>query len=118
MSISYKKYSQLVQNVASRQSLNFIILSSIYICIISIFLRGSGVLHSNTVHLIVSFSKTDCPIYQEENSLLPQTYSRNYFLVIKIHLKFIMSIKTCAIQSFKGLSEDISYKLFLSEPLF
>ena len=30
------------------------------------FLRGDGISHSNTVHLIVSLSKTDCPIYQEE----------------------------------------------------
>ena len=65
------------------QSLNFRTLSSIYFSIISIFLT-SGVSHSNTMHLIVNLSETDCPIYQEENPSLPQTCSRNYFLVIKV----------------------------------
>ena len=51
----------------SCQSPNFMILSSsIYNFNISIFLRGDGVSHSNTVHLIVSLSKIDRPIYQEE----------------------------------------------------
>ena len=35
------------------------------------------------MHLIVNLSKIDCSLYQEENSSLPQTCSRNYFLVIK-----------------------------------
>ena len=39
--------------------------------------------HSNPIHLIVNLSKIDCPTYQEENSSLPQTCSKNYFLVIK-----------------------------------
>ena len=62
---------------------NFRTLSNIYFSIISIFLRRSGVSHSNTMHLIVNPSKIDYPIYQEENSSVPQTCSRNYFLVIK-----------------------------------
>ena len=70
------------------------------------------------MHLIVSLSKIDCPVYQEENSPLSQKCSRNYSLVIKIHLKFIMSMKINAIQSFKRLSVDILYKLFLSDPQF
>ena len=86
-----------------------------YFCIISIFLVESGVYHSNAMYLIVNFSKIDCPIYQEENSFLSQKCSRNYSLVIKINLKFIMSIKTSAIEGFKGLSVDSLYKLFLSD---
>ena len=44
--------------------------------IISIYLMGSGLSHSNTVHLIVSLSKINYPIYQEdENSPLPQKCS-------------------------------------------
>ena len=68
-----------------------------------------------TMHLIVNLSKIDCPIYQEENSFLPQKCSRNYSLGIRINLKFIMSTKTSAIQGFKGLLGDILYKLFLSD---
>ena len=79
------------------------------------FLRGSGVSHSNAMHLMLSFNKIDCPVYQEENSSLPQKYSKNYSLVIKINLKFMMSIKASAIQSFKRLLVDILYKLFLSD---
>ena len=75
----------------------------------------SCVYHSNTMYLTVNLNKIDCSIYQEENSFLPQKCSRNYSLVIKINLKFIMSIKTSAIQGFKGLSVDILYKLFLSD---
>ena len=73
-SISYQKYAHPVQNFysLSHQSPNFVTLSSIYFCIISIFLRGSGTSYSYTVHLIVSVSKIDCPIYQEKNSSLPQ----------------------------------------------
>ena len=97
ISISYQKYAHLVQTFCSLSHLlfpspNFLILSSIYLCIISIFLRGNAdVSHSYTVSLIEDLSKLDCPIYQEENSalkLLPKT----------IHLKFIM-LKTSAIQS-------------------
>ena len=44
-------------------------------CIISIFLRRSGVSHSYTVQLIEGPSRIDCLIYQEENSPLPQTCS-------------------------------------------
>ena len=78
---------------------------STYFCIISIFLRGSGgVSHSNTMHLIVSLSNIDHPIYQEENSFLPQKCSRKLSLIIKIHLKSKISIKTSAIQSFTWLS--------------
>ena len=53
-SISYQKYAHLVQKFCSlsHRSPNFLILSSIYFCIISIFLRGSGVSHSYTVSLI------------------------------------------------------------------
>ena len=58
----------------------------------------SGVSHSYTVHLIVSLSKIDFSICQEENSLLPQKCSWNYFQFIKIHVKFIILIKTSAIQ--------------------
>ena len=57
-----------------------------YLCITSKFLSESGVSHSNTMHLIVSLSKIDSPIYQEENSSLSQKYSRNYSMVTKIHL--------------------------------
>ena len=85
-----------------------------YFCIISIFLKGSCVSHSNTMHLIVSLSKIDCPIYQEENSSLSQKCCRNYSLVIKIRIKF-MSIKTSATKSCKGLSVEILYKLLLSD---
>ena len=101
ISISYQKYAHLVQKCCSlsHQSPNFLILSSIYFCIISIFLRGSGVSHTYAVSLTEGLSKIDCPIYQEENSPLPQKCSWNYSLVIKIHLKFIMLIKTSAIQS-------------------
>ena len=98
ISISYQKYAQLLQKFCSHshQSPNFIILSSIYFCIILIFLRGSGVSHSSKVHRIVSLSKINCTIYQEDNSLLPQKCSWNYGLVIKIHLKFRL-IKISAI---------------------
>ena len=105
ISISYQKYAHLVQKFCSFSHLlflsqNFLNLWSIYFCIISIFLRGSGgVSHSYTVSLIEGLSKIDCPTYQEENSPLPQKCSWNYSLVIKIHLKFIMLIKTSAVQS-------------------
>ena len=81
ISISYQKYAHLVQIFCSLSHLlfpspNFLILSSIYLCIISIFLRGSGgVSHSYTVSLIEGLSKIDCPVYQEENSPLPQKCS-------------------------------------------
>ena len=78
ISISYQKYAHLVQKCCSlsHQSPNFLILSSIYFCIISIFLRGSGgVSHSYTVSLIEGLSKIDCPVYQEENLPLPQKCS-------------------------------------------
>ena len=101
ISISYQKSAHLVQNFCSLsyQNPNFLILSGIYFCIMSIFLRGSGVSHSYTVPLIECLSKMDCPIYQEDNSPLPQKCSWNYSLVIKIHLKFIMLIKTSVIPS-------------------
>ena len=92
------------------------ILSSIYFCIISIFLRGSGVSHSYKVHLIVNQSKKDCPTYQEENLLLPQKCSWNYSLIIKIQLKFIMLIKTGAIQT--RLISRYLYNLLLYYTLF
>ena len=118
ISISYQKYAHLVQKFCSlsHQSPNFLILSSIYFCIISIFLRGSGVSHTYAVSLIEGLSKIDCPIYQEENSPLPQKCSWPYSLVIKVHLKFIMLIKTSAVQS--GLQVDILCILFLSDPWF
>ena len=74
ISISYQEYAHLVQKFCSfsQRSSNFMILSSIYFCIISIFLMGNGVSHIYKVHLIVSFSKID---YQEENSLLRQICS-------------------------------------------
>ena len=77
ISISYQKYAYQIQKCCSlsHQSPNFLILSSIYFCIFSIFLRESGVSHSYTVSLIESLSKRDCPIYQEENLPLPQNYS-------------------------------------------
>ena len=63
ISISHQKYAHLVQKFCSlsHQSPNFMILSSIDFCIISIFLRGSGVSHSYEVHFIVSFSKKNAP---------------------------------------------------------
>ena len=77
ISISYQKYAHLVQNFyrLSHQSPNFMTLSSIYFFIISMFLRRSEASQSYTMDLIVSLSKIDCPIYQEENSLLPQKCS-------------------------------------------
>ena len=59
----YQKYSHLVQKFCSlsRQSPNFITLSSIHFCMISIFFRGSGVSHSNTVHLIIILSQIEYP---------------------------------------------------------
>ena len=77
ISISYQKSAHLVQNFCSLsyQNPNFLILSGIYFCIMSIFLRGSGVSHSYTVPLIECLSKIDCPIYQEDNSPLPQKCS-------------------------------------------
>ena len=74
ISISYQEYAHLVQKFCSlsHQSPNFMILSSISFCIISIFLRESGVSHSYKVHLIESLSKIDRPIYKESNSPLPQ----------------------------------------------
>ena len=108
-----------------RQGANFITLLSIYFCISSIFFMRTGVSHSNTVNQIVSLSKIDCPIYQEENSPPPKKFSWNYSLVIKIHLKLIMSnlklkskFNTSVIQSLKGLWVDFLYNLFLSEPWF
>ena len=74
--ISYQKYTHLSQTFCSLSHLlfpspNFLILSSIYLCIISILLRVSGgVSHSYTVSLIEGLSEIDCPIYQEENSPL------------------------------------------------
>ena len=49
ISISNQKYGNLVQKFCSfsRQSPNFMTLSSIYFCIISIFLRKIGVSHSD-----------------------------------------------------------------------
>ena len=106
ISISYQKYAHLVQKFCSFSHLlflspNFLNLWSIYFCIISIFLRGSGgVSHSYTVSLIEGLSKINCPIYQEENSemflkLLPETIH----LVNKNHNVIIMLTKTSAIQS-------------------
>ena len=68
ISIFYQKYGHQIQIFCSlfRQSLNFMTLPSIYNFNILIFLKGNGVSHSNTVHLIVSLSKIDRPIYQEE----------------------------------------------------
>ena len=60
ISISYQKYVHLVQKFCSlsHKSPNFLILSTIYFCIISIFLRGGrGVSHSYTVSLIEIFYK-------------------------------------------------------------
>ena len=77
----YQKYAHLLQKFCNLSHLlfpspNFLILSSIYLCIISIFLRGSGgVSHSYTVSLIEGLSKIDCPVYQEENLPLPQKCS-------------------------------------------
>ena len=120
ISISCQKYAHLVQKFysLSQQSPNFMILSSIYFCITSIFLTGSSAFQGFTLHLMVSLSKTDCPIYLEENSTLPQKCSWNYSMVIKIHLQFVMLIKISAIQNFMGLSVNILYKLFLLEPWF
>ena len=80
ISISYQKYAHLVQKFCSLSHLfpspNFLILSSIYFGIISLYLRRSdGVSHGYTVSLLEGLSKIDCPIYQEGNSLLPQKYS-------------------------------------------
>ena len=63
ISISYQKYTHLVQKFCSlsHQSPNFMILSSIYFCIISIFLMWSGVSHSYIGHLIESFSEIESP---------------------------------------------------------
>ena len=83
ISISYQKYAHLVQKFCSLShplcpSPNFLILSSIYFSIISIFLRESGgVSHSYIVSLIEGLSEIDCPIYQEENSPLSQKYFWN-----------------------------------------
>ena len=82
----------------------------------SIFLNRSGTSHSNLVHVIVRLSKTNCPIYQEENSPEPQKCFSNNSLADKIHLEFIMAIKTSAIESFKGLQVDILYNLLLLDP--
>ena len=86
ISISYQKYAHLVQKFCSlsHQSPNFLILSSIYFCIISIFLRGSGVSHTYAVSLTEGLSKIDCPIYQEENSPLSQKCFWNYSLKLFI----------------------------------
>ena len=64
ISISYQKYAYLVQKPCSlfHRSPNFLILSCIYSCLISIFLRASGAPHSYTVSLIEGLSKIDCPI--------------------------------------------------------
>ena len=64
ISISYQKYAHLVQKLCSlfHRSPNFLILSCIYFCLISIFLRASGAPHSYTVSLIEGLSKIDCPI--------------------------------------------------------
>ena len=77
ISISYQKYAHLVQKLCSlfHRSPNFLILSCIYFCLISIFLRASGAPHSYTVSLIEGLSKIDCPIQQEENSPLTQKCS-------------------------------------------
>ena len=102
ISIFYQKHGRhLVQKCCtlSRQSPNFMTLSSIYD--FNIF-KGDGVSHTNTVHLIVSVSTVSCPITQRRNSLQSKKCSWNYSLFIKIYLKFIMSIKTSAMQSFKG----------------
>ena len=80
------------------------------------FLKKSGASHGSLVHVKVSISKTDCPIYQEENSSVPQKCFGNYFLGNKIHLEFIMAIKTSVTESFNGLQADILYNLFLSDP--
>ena len=90
ISISYQKYAHLVQKFCSFSHLlflspNFLNLWSIYFCIISIFLRGSGgVSHSYAVSLIEGLNKLGCPIYQEENSPLRQKCSWNYSLKLFI----------------------------------
>ena len=81
ISISYQKYAHLVQKFCSLSPpslpksklldpLKHLFLYSFK------FLRGSGgVSHGYTVSLIEGLSKLDCPIYQEENSLLPHKCS-------------------------------------------
>ena len=69
-----------------------------YFCIISIFFWRCGVSHNNAMHLIISLSKIDCPMHQDENSSLPQKCSKNWSLDIKVNLKFIIAINTSAIQ--------------------
>ena len=61
VSISYPKYTHLVQRFCSlsHQTPNFFILSSIQFCKISLFLRGSGVFYSYKVQLIEGLSKID-----------------------------------------------------------
>ena len=86
--ITCKKCAHLVQRFCSlsHQSPNFMTLSSIYFYIISIFLRGSGPTHSYTVHLIVSLSKIDCPIYQRgELTAASEMFLKLLSLVIKIN---------------------------------
>ena len=111
--VSYQWYT-----LHTSQSPNFITQSIIYFCIMSTFLNGSDASHSNLLHVIVSLSKTDCPIYQEENSPVPEICFWNYSLANKIHLEFIMAIKASAIESFKRLHVDILYNLLLSDPWF
>ena len=69
-------------------SLYNVSLPSIYNFNISIFLTGDGVSHSNTVHLIVSPSKTDCPSTNRRNSPLSKKCSWNYSFVLNYSLKF------------------------------
>ena len=87
--ISHQRCGDIVQKFCclSRQSPNFMTLWSICFCLISTFFRESDVSHSDTVYLIVSFSKIDCPIYPEENLPRPQKFAWNFSQVIKVHLK-------------------------------
>ena len=67
------------------------------------FLRGDGVSHSNAVHLIVSLSKTDCPIYQEEELTSVYKMFLKLFPGHQNSSKIHNVNKIRAIQSFKRL---------------
>ena len=63
-----------------------------YLCIISILFRGSVVSHS------APYSKPQSDILpQKGNSSPPQKCARNNFMVTRIHLKYLMPIKSSAI---------------------
>ena len=88
ISICYQKYAHLVQKFCSLSHLlfptpHFLILSSIYFGIISIYLRRSdGVSHSYTVSLSEGLSKIDCPTTKRGTHCclrnIPETIPRNY----------------------------------------